>query len=73
MRTFIYILCSLWLVFTVQAAELKFEPATPIVEINKSITLSVANTKGTAKWVAVKGNIQGDGNNVVYVAPDQAG
>jgi hypothetical protein len=73
MKTFVYLLCSLWLSFAVHAAELKFEPATPIVEINKTVTLSVANTEGTVKWIAGEGKIQGEGNKVTYLAPDQAG
>ncbi len=68
MKTFVYLLCSLWLSLAVHAAELKFEPATPIVEINKSITLSVANTEGTVKWVAVRGKIQGESSKVTYTA-----
>ena len=31
MKTFVYLLCSLWFSFAVHAAELKFEPATPMV------------------------------------------
>jgi len=72
-QMFIYLLCSLWLSLAVHAAELKFEPATPIVEINKTVTLSVANTEGTVEWIAGKGKIQGEGNKVTYLAPDQAG
>jgi len=73
MKTFICLICSLWLSFAVHAAELKFEPASPIVEINKTVTLSVANTEGTVKWSAGVGKIQGEGNKVTYLAPDQAG
>ena len=43
------------------------------MEINKSITLSVANTEGTVEWFKDKGTIQGEGNKVTYLAPDQAG
>ncbi len=73
MRMFIYLLCSLWL-FTVQAAELKFEPATPIVEINKTIVLSVVGAVGTTvRWQPFDGKIQGEGNQVTYLAPDKVG
>ena len=73
MKMFVYLLCSLWLSLAVHAAELKFEPATPIVEINKSITLSVANTEGTVKWIAGKGKIQGTGDQATYTASTAAG
>jgi len=72
MKTFIYLLCSLWLSLAVHAAELKIETAMPIVEINKTVTLSVANTKGMVNWTAGKGKIQGKGNKVIYLAPDNA-
>ncbi|BAP57552.1 two-component system sensor histidine kinase/response regulator [Thioploca ingrica] len=69
----IYILL-LWLLnFSLAlAADLKFDP-TPIVEINKTITLSVSGTVGTIEWIVMKGKIQGDGNQITYLAPDQAG
>jgi len=73
MKIFVYLLCSLWLSLAVHAAELKFKPATPIVEINKTVVLSVTNGEGTVKWIAGDGKIQEEGNQVTYLAPDQAG
>jgi len=73
MKTFIYLICSLWLSFAVHAAELKFEPATPIVEVGKEISLTVSGTTGQITWSAQKGWIVGIGNQVTYKAPDQAG
>jgi len=61
MKMFVYLLCSLWLCFAVQAAELKFEPATPSVEVDKEIELSVIGTEGRVKWVAMEGNILNSG------------
>jgi ligand-binding sensor domain-containing protein len=66
---------DLWLLNLpiVLAADLKFNPTTPIVEINKTITLSVIGAVGSVEWTVMKGKIQGDGNQVTYLAPDQAG
>jgi len=58
---------------TAQAAELTFTPQTPIVEINKTLTLSVSGAVGEIEWVAKKGTIQGEGSQVTYLAPNQAG
>ena len=69
MKTFVYLLCSLWLSFAVHAAELKFEPATPSVEVDKEIELSVIGTEGRVKWVAMEGNILNSGTKVTYRAP----
>jgi len=69
----------LWILFWVfmlsraMAAELVFEPATPIVETGQSLTLSVSGTSGDITWNPTKGQIQGAGNQVTYIAPAQAG
>ena len=73
MKTFIYLICSLWLSFAVHAAELKFEPATPTVEVGKEISLTVSGTTGQITWSAQKGWIVGTSNIISYKAPDQTG
>jgi len=50
------------------AADLTFTPAVPIVEINQTIVLSVR-----VKWITGEGQIRGDGPQVTYLAPPQAG
>jgi len=69
MKTFICLICSLWLSFAVQAAELKFEPATPSVEVDKEIELSVIGTVGRVEWSPIKGYISNSGTKVTYRAP----
>jgi ligand-binding sensor domain-containing protein len=66
-------LFTLSLFSTTHAADLKFDPATPIVEINQTITLSVSGTVGQVRWMAFDGKIEGDGNQVTYFAPAQVG
>ncbi|EDN70576.1 two-component system sensor histidine kinase/response regulator [Beggiatoa sp. PS] len=56
-----------------QAADLTFTPQTPIVEVGKKITLSVSGTSGEVTWTATKGRIQGEGTEVIYIAPYQVG
>jgi len=53
----------------VHAAELKFEPASPTVEVDKEIELSVTGTVGRVEWMANKGNILNSGTKVTYRAP----
>jgi len=55
------------------AAELVFDPATPIVEVGQQLPLSVSGTSGEITWNPTKGQIQGTGNQVTYIAPVQAG
>jgi hypothetical protein len=55
------------------AADLTFTPATPVVQINQTITLSVAGAVGQVRWQAFDGTIQGEGTQVTYLAPDQVG
>jgi ligand-binding sensor domain-containing protein len=68
---------NVWLLFiwftTVHAADLTFTPATPVVKVNKTITLSVSGTTETVMWSADKGKISDEGNKVTYLAPDQVG
>jgi sugar lactone lactonase YvrE len=61
------------LIFTVHAAELRFSPQNPQVEIGGKITLSVSGTSGEVTWFAGKGQISGTGTQVTYWAPDQVG
>ncbi len=69
----------LWVLFWVfmlsraMAAELVFEPATPIVEVGQQLPLSVSGTSGEITWNPTKGQIQGTGNQVTYLAPADAG
>jgi ligand-binding sensor domain-containing protein len=67
------ILLWLFMLSRVGAAELVFNPATPIVEIGQQLTLSVSGTSGEITWNPTKGQIQGAGNQVTYIAPAQAG
>jgi len=71
MKTFICLICSLWLNFAVHAAELKFEPAMPSVEVDKEIELSVIGAEGRVEWMAIKGHILGSGTKVTYRAPSE--
>ncbi len=69
----------LWILFWVfmlsraMAAELVFEPATPTVVVGQQLNLSVSGTSGDITWTPSKGQIQGAGNQVTYLAPAQAG
>ena len=69
MKTFVYLLCSLWFSLAVHAAELKFEPAMPSVEVDKEIELSVTGTVGQVEWSPIKGYISNSGTKVIYRAP----
>ncbi|GEM_PF-918216 len=65
-----------WLLFlllsaTGMAADLTFTPTTPMVAVNQQITLAVSGTSGEVTWAAVKGQIQGTGNQVTYIAPGE--
>ena len=73
MKTFVYLLCSLWLSLAVHAAELKIEPVAPVVEVGKEISLTVSGAMGQVKWSTQTGRIVDTGNQVTYKAPDQAG
>jgi ligand-binding sensor domain-containing protein len=69
----------LWLLFclvmlkSALAADLVFDPATPTVVVGQQITLSVSGTSGEIIWTPSKGQIQGTGNQVTYLAPMGAG
>ncbi|MEK8021363.1 MAG: two-component regulator propeller domain-containing protein, partial [Candidatus Parabeggiatoa sp.] len=54
-------------------AELLIEPTIPAVTVGQSITLSVSGASGEVIWTPTKGNIQGMGTSVTYVAPTQPG
>lgn len=44
-----------------------------IIEVGQSITLSVSGTSGEIIWTPLKGQIQGTGNQVTYIAPTEIG
>ena len=67
------VLFGLSMFATVGAAELVFSPATPTVVVGQQITLSVAGTSGEITWTPSKGQIQGAGNQVTYIASAEAG
>lgn len=50
-----------------------FEPARPDVDTGERLELSVSGTQGKVLWKAQKGEIQGWGNHVIYVAPPGPG
>ncbi|OQW90384.1 MAG: hypothetical protein BWK78_07155, partial [Thiotrichaceae bacterium IS1] len=66
-------LFTLSLLTTTHAADLTFTPASPIVEVEGEITLTVSGTSEGVTWTVAKGQIQGTGTQVTYVAPDQPG
>lgn len=68
---FIFIIFSLF--STAHAADLVFTPATPVVEINKQIQLSVSGASGDVTWNPTKGEIVKGVDKVTYIAPDQPG
>jgi len=73
-NTLILILLVLLQGFSLSAvAELLIEPTTPAVTVGQSITLSVSGASGEVIWTPTKGNIQGMGTSVTYVAPTQPG
>ncbi|MEK7990145.1 MAG: hypothetical protein VSS52_004010, partial [Thiotrichaceae bacterium] len=55
------------------AAELTFIPTNPTVEVNQKIALSVSGTEGLVLWSTFKGEIRGEGRDVIYVAPNEIG
>jgi ligand-binding sensor domain-containing protein len=70
------LLFSLFWVFNlsvVSAAEFQFTPKKPIIEVSKSLTLSVYGTSGKTLWKAIKGQLQDSGKQVTYIAPTQQG
>ncbi len=75
MRLIQLLVSIVWLlVFSMtQATDLVLNPTTPTVEINKTIVLSVQGAVGKVEWTVGKGKIQGEGNQVIYVAPEQTG
>jgi ligand-binding sensor domain-containing protein len=73
LNSLLWVLFGLFMLSKAGAAELVFDPATPIVEIGQRLTLSVSGTSGEITWNPIKGQIQGAGNQVTYIAPAQAG
>ncbi len=69
----LWLLFSLFMLKSALAADLVFDPATPTVVVGQQITLSVSGTSGDIIWTTSKGQIQGAGNLVTYIAPEQAG
>jgi len=67
------VLFGLSMFATAGAAELVFSPATPAVVVGQQITLSVSGTSGEITWTPSKGQIQGAGNQVTYIAQAEAG
>jgi uncharacterized protein len=53
------------------ASPFLFEPAQPKLEPLEQITLSVSGTEGEVSWKALKGEIRGVGEQVIYIAPRQ--
>jgi len=73
-NTIIVVLLILLQGLTLSAhAALVVEPVTSIIEIGKSINLSVTGASGAVTWTPAKGQIQGIGNRVTYIAPIQPG
>lgn len=66
-------LFSVSLIIPTHAADLTFTPASPIVEVEGKISLTVSGTGEGVTWTVAKGQIQGTGTQVTYVAPDQPG
>lgn len=53
---------------------LLIEPVLPAVEVGQKIILSVVSeTSGTLTWTTTRGQIEGTGATVTYVAPEEAG
>ncbi|SLM30806.1 Two-component system sensor histidine kinase/response regulator [Desulfamplus magnetovallimortis] len=52
------------------SGNLFIDPASPLVAVGEEITLSVTNASGDVRWFAFDGEIQGEGNTIVYHAPD---
>ncbi|BAP55870.1 two-component system sensor histidine kinase/response regulator [Thioploca ingrica] len=71
MKYFLLII-SLWL-SSLQAAELVFDPPTPVVSVGQRLTLSVSGASGEVTWSAGKGQILGSGTQVTYIAPEGVG
>ena len=68
--TWIVIIILLILPGMTLAGDLFIDPASPLVEVGGQITLSVTNASGDVMWSSFKGQIQGAGSSVTYLAPD---
>ncbi|MDM8564186.1 two-component regulator propeller domain-containing protein [Candidatus Halobeggiatoa sp. HSG11] len=49
------------------------QPTNAMVAVNKQITLSVSGTNGEVTWTPIRGQIQGIGHRVTYLAPAETG
>ncbi|GEM_PF-6883273 len=69
-------LFNLWFIgylSMVQATEIMFTPATPVVAVDEQLTLTVSGTYGEVVWTPTHGQIQDSGSQVIYFAPAQEG
>jgi ligand-binding sensor domain-containing protein len=73
LNSVLLVLFGLLMASAVGAADLVFSPAAPTVEVGQQINLSVSGTSGAVTWTPSKGQIQGTGKQVTYLAPAQAG
>jgi len=73
LSSLLWVLLGLFMLSRAVAADLVFNPATPTVVVGQQITLSVSGTSGDITWTASKGQIQGAGNQVTYIAPPKDG
>ncbi len=75
MYSYVYLIGLLFIHWSVvaQATELTFNPATPVVQVGGQITLTVSGSSGEITWSPLKGQIQGTGNQVIYLAPEEPG
>jgi len=69
----LWLLFSLFMLKSALAADLVFDPAAPTVQVGQQLTLSVSGISGDITWTPSKGQIQGTGNRVTYLAPTEAG
>jgi len=69
------VLVLLWFLWisALPAADLIFTPAAPSVEAGKQIAIAVSGARGQITWNPSKGQVQGIGTQVTYIAPDQPG
>ena len=56
-----------------QAFALSFEPASPLVEVNDQIAISVQGAQGEVIWSSNKGRIEDNGNRATFFAPAEDG
>ncbi len=66
-------LYMLLLSLPLQAFALSFEPASPLVEVNGQIAISVQGAQGEVIWSSNKGRIESNGNQATFFAPAEEG